>query len=158
MADVLYTNTDSIRAAIGVTNRELADPQIINMNVEDQLILLLDQVYPTHAALAARNAVGSAPPATPEEKAAWRALKLYCQYAAAVIVLTVGQNILVQSLTDGGVIMSRFSRNDIETTYARLIGMRDEFLSVLTGEDPVTSYLVNPITRSTPNYDPVTGC
>jgi hypothetical protein len=158
MADVLYTTTDAIRAAVGVTEVEVKDSQITDLNVEDQLEIYLDQVYPDHAALVDANEEGADPAPTPEQISDWKKLKLLCQYAAAVILLQAGQNLLVQAVTEGGTSMSRFSRNDIETTLARLEGMRDQFLSALTGVSPAEAYMVSPFKRVSPDYDPVRGC
>lgn len=157
MADILYTTTDAVRAAIGVTDVEVTDKQILDLNIEDQLVLFLEDVYPNYEALAEANETGADPPPTSAQISDWKKLKLTCQYAAAVILLQAGQYLLVQAVTEGGTNMSRFSRNDIETTLARLMGMRDQFLVSLTGVDPVTAYVVSPLVRGVPNYDPVCG-
>lgn len=157
MADILYTTTDAVRAAIGVTDVEVEDKQILDLNIEDQLVLFLESAYPIYEALAAANAPGADPPPTPQQISDWKKLKLLCQYQAAVILLQANQYLLVQAVTEGGTNMSRFSRNDIDTILTRIEGMRDQFLGSLTGENPVTSYLVSPLVRGTPNYDPVRG-
>ena len=153
MIAVLYTNTNSIRAAIGVSDIEVSDTQITDLNVEDQLILYLNEVYPQYEALSDANEVGQNP--TPEQAKDWLKLKLLCQYAAAVILLQAGQYLLAQSITEGGTIMSRFSKEDIVTTLERLEAKRDEFLGSLIGSGAVYTY--NPFVKGEPDYDPVVG-
>ncbi len=158
MATVLYTTTDNVRAAIGVTDIEITDLNILDIGLEDQLFLYFERVFPTHAAIAAANAVGQTP--TSEQKIAWLRMKTLCMYQGAVIVLQAGQNLLFQQVTQGGTTNSRFSRNDIETTLTRLTGMRDQYLAELT-TDPdadVSASIGSPLVRATPTYDPVTGC
>lgn len=154
MADVLYTTTDSIRAAIGVSDAEIQDKQILDLNVEDQLVLYLEQVYPDYEALADANAPGKSP--TKKQASDWKKLKLLCQYAGAVLLMLAGQNILVHSLTDGGTTMARFGRNDLDTTLARLERRRDELLAALL-EDDLSGASFRLLARASPSYDPVTG-
>ncbi len=155
MAAVLYTTTDSIRAAIGVTDAEVNDSQILSLGIVDQLILYLDDVYPTYEALASQNAVGQTP--TVQQQKDWKKLKLLCQYAAAVIVLQAGQNLLAQTVSEGGTSMARFSVNDIDTTLNRLIGIRDGFVTSLASVDPVVANLPNLFAVVSPSFDPVVG-
>lgn len=155
MADVLYTTTYGIRAAIGITAVEVTDDQILDLNIEDQLFLYLEAQYPDHAALALANAPTGSP--TAQQQTDWKKLKLLSQYHAAVILLQAGQYLLTQDVAEGGTSTARFARNDLETTLARLQGVRDQFLSSLLGEAVVTTLLLSPLVRGVPSYDPVTG-
>src|SRR5882672_9280705 len=153
MANILFITTNSIRAAIGVTPAELKDDAIEDFLVEDNLQLYLARNYPDWSALADANKSGQTP--TTEQVASFRALKLLCMYAAAVICLQGGPNWLAQEIQSGGVTTARFSKDDLETTLGRMESQRDYFLGVLTGDDPFVEFFVNPVISSHPNYDPV---
>lgn len=156
MAAVLYTTTNSIRAAIGVVAEEVTDDAIVDLMVEDQLLVYLARNVPDHAAIAA---AGTAPSPTDAEKAKYRSLRLLAMYAAAVFILQAGQYLLAQTLTDGGTTMSRFSKDDLFTTLARMEAQRDYYLGTIT--DPAgtgTSVPVPALVTVQPSYDPVTGC
>ena len=156
MADVLYTTTDSIRAAIGVSDVEIGDNRIIDLCVEDQLLIYFDEVVPTHENI---QSEGTSPGATAEQKLRWRALRMLTMYAAAVIVLQAAQTLLAQKLDDGGTSMARFAKDDITTLVSNLAGQRDQYLSIVNGESDVTANaLPTPFLAVQPGYDPVTGC
>jgi len=152
---VLYTTRNAIRGAIGVSEIELLDANIDDLNVEDELFIYFAKNVPTHAAI---FAAGSAVGATDEEKLAFRKLKKVCQYAAACIVLQTNQYRFEQSTTSGGVTKARFGKDDLETIIGRLSGIRDEFLDDLNGVDPLDgSGQVSPLVTASPAYDPVAG-
>lgn len=159
MAAVLATTTNSIRAAIGVTINEVTDDQIIDLNVEDQLMIYLARVYPEYGTIAAAVAPDASPVATDEQKALWRAVKLLCQYAGAVIVLQSAQYLLFQVVTSAGVTSERAAKDDLETTLNRLEAMRDLYLDQLNVADDqlVNTYIISPILAVRPRYDPVIG-
>lgn len=155
MASILFITTNSIRSAIGVTEAELEDSVIVDLMVEDNLLLYLAKNYPDFQTLADANKTGQTP--TADQQADFRALKLLSMYHCAYVTLQGGQNLLAQEIQSGGVTTSRFAKDDIETTLARMEGQRDTFLGVLTGSDDVTAYFVPVMTSSHPDYDPVSG-
>lgn len=155
MVAVLYTTTDNIRAAISVSEQEVTDAQITNLLVAEQLTDYLDEKYPDHAAVAAG---GSAIPPIDADVVPYRRLRLLSMYAAAVIVLQAGQNLLAQTMIDGGTTMSRFAKDDITTLLENMEAMRDRWLGILQGTDTVSSMFIPPFITAQPDYDPVTGC
>lgn len=153
MANILFITTNSIRAAIGATDVELKDQLVEDLLVEDNLRLFLAKNYPDWSTLVDANKPAGNPTSTQQDQ--FRALKIMCVYAAAVICLQGGQNLLSQEVQSGGVTTTRFAKDDIETTLARMESERDRFLSILTGASDVETYFVNPVISSQPNFDPV---
>lgn len=157
MADVLYTTTEAIRAAIGVTNKEVDDVQITDLNTADQIEISLEGVYPAHVALKA--AIDGGTP-TPEQVRLYKLLKLYCQYEGAVICLMAGQHLLAQKITDGDAEMQRFNKDNMQDTLNQIMSMRDRYrglLSVGVVTPTVTMATLPILTAVTPGYDPVTN-
>lgn len=156
MAVVLYTTTDSIRAAIGLTLAELADQTIINLNVEDQLLVYLNQVCPTHADIAA---AGQAPSPSDDDKNKYRCLRLIAMYECGVICLQNAQYLLAQTMQDGGTMVSRFAKDDLTTTLNNILSQRDYYLNILNGElgNTNTGALFTVFSTVQPSYDPVRG-
>jgi hypothetical protein len=150
---VLYTNTDQIRAALGVTAREIADAQINDLNVRDQLIFSLKTVYPDHASLWANNNPSA------DEKLIKSALILYCQYEAAVIMTPQLQFLTAQKITDGDAEMQRFQKDNLDETIARIKEMRDRYAKALgvavPGYQPPAAVVHFGTVQ--PAYDPVTN-
>lgn len=155
MATVLYTTTDAIRGAIGVTGKEIEDAQITDLSMADQLEISLETVYPDHVALAAAQS-GSP---TSEQVRLFKILKLFCMYEAAVICFTAAQQLLAQKITDGDAEMQRFDKDDLEKTKANIMGMRDKYRAMLAGDTTpvVTMASLAVVTAVTPTYDPVTN-
>lgn len=157
MADVLYTTTEAIRAAIGVTNKEVEDVQITDLNTADQIEISLEGVYPDHVALKA--AIDGGTP-TAEQTRLYKLLKLYCQYEGAVICLMAGQHLLAQKITDGDAEMQRFNKDNMQDTLNQIMSMRDRYrglLSVGVVTPTVTMATLPILTAVTPAYDPVTN-
>jgi hypothetical protein len=151
--DILYTTSDSIRAALGVTEREISDGQLTALNTADQISIDLDEVYPDHAA-AEIAAAGLTP--TDLQLRTFSLIKLYCQYQGAVVVLPGFQNFIPQKLTDGGFEQQRFEKDNIEKTKAEIIGRRDKYkLALEQLIDPTATSLPSVLLRSIPDYDPV---
>lgn len=154
--DQLYTTTEAIRAALGVTDKDVSDSQLTDLNLTDQLSLELDDVYPDHAA--AKTAAEDVSPSAAEVRV-FKIIKLFCQYQGAVFTLPGYQNLIAQKISDGGFEMQRFVKDDIEKTRAEITGMRDKYKALLAAELDSTD-LQTPFTVlavAVPNYDPVTN-
>lgn len=131
MTPILYTDTDAVRAALGVNEREVSDSQIVNLQVADHISLELVEVYPTHETLKAAIDANSA---TVEEKLTFKRLRLYCQYEAAVMMLPSLQMWAFQRVSDGDAEAHRFLPEDIDKTVERITGMRDKYKAQLNPE------------------------
>lgn len=152
MSLVLYVTADEIRAALGVTDREISDEFIVNLGMEDQLSLKLDEVYEDHETL--YNAVAGNT-ATSDEQKLWKILKLYLRYEGAVCLLAQLQLITFKSITDGDVDMTRFGPDNLRDLTENLLGKRDEYLTLLD-PDYYTATQLTYLTAVTPALDPVT--
>jgi hypothetical protein len=158
MSNVSYTTTDNIRAALGVSDVELLDTLIINASIADQIEVKLSEVFPGAAALAALNAQPPPdPPPTDADVLQWKILKLFCMYYGAVCVLTAGQTILFQSITDSQTTNMRFG-DDIADLTDRIQSRVDLYLGLLNPAYSTDSGLgFGLIGVSRPCKDPVTG-
>lgn len=153
MTTILYTSSDSIRAAIGVTEREISDSTLTGLNLSDQLELALDSVYPDHTALAQNQS-------RPADAKLYKVLTLYCQYQGALLVAPSYQMLLVKKISDGDASNERFE-DDLENTLNRLAAVRDRYARILqdaaNGDSaPATASAPLPV-FSAPSYDPVTN-
>lgn len=154
--EVLYTNTDAIRSALGVTASEIADAQITDLGISDQLLFSLETVYPDYATLKTAIDGGSA---TDAEKRLWKALQLFCMYESAYIMTPELQTLLAQKITDGDAEMQRFQKDNLEDTISRIIQARNKYVSILTAAN---TGIIAPKTlvhfgTAQPAYDPVTN-
>lgn len=153
MAAILYTTTEAVRAALGVTAREIEDAQITDLGIVDQLELDLVNTYPTHETL---KAAIDGNTATDAEKLVWKRLKLYLQYLAAYIVAVALQNLVAQKVTDGDAEMQRFMKDNLSGTIERIEGMKDKYLAELNPDAVVTGADFPMLAIAIPDRDPVT--
>lgn len=153
--DIMYTTSNAIRACIGVTDKELSDAQLTDLNLGTQLSLDLDEVYPDHATAKTEGEAGGA---TALQLKTWNLIKMYSQYQGAAFMLPGLQNLIPQKLADAGFEMQRFTKDNLDKTKAEILGMRDKYRSAiaeLLGETPYEAYSV--LVRVTPTYNPVTS-
>lgn len=150
---VLYSNYDQVRAALGLTDRELTDKTIADLDVSTLVELELDTVYPLHVpiAVAVENAT-----ATSAERRIFNLLKLFCAYQAAVFLLPQFQMLTAQMLSDGDAQMRRFTPDDIEETKSQIRGMLATIKEKLNPEQYAISPLI-PFIAVSPTYNPVTN-
>lgn len=153
MTPILYTNTDQIRAALGVSAKELADAQINDLNVGDQLIFSLAGVYPDHVALFLIVSP------TDPQKLLKSAIGLYCMYESAVIMTPQLQMITAQKITDGDAEMQRFQKDNLDETISRIKEMRDRYASIVKASVPgvIAASPIAHFGTVQPDYDPVTN-
>lgn len=150
MAAVLYTTTDAIRAALGLTVRDLKDAQIEDLRAALQLELDLAAWLPDHAAV---RAAGQAPAATDEEVRRSATLELWCQYAGALLVANGLHMLAAQRISDGAMEMQRFPNEDLSQTRKHLQRLASRYKLQLTGGQSALSLFG----VSAPSVDPVTG-
>jgi hypothetical protein len=150
---ILYTTTAQIRASLGVTEREIMDVQITDLNVRDQLVFSLKNVYPDHSVL-----WNKANP-TDDEKLLKTALILFCQYEAAVIMAAQLQMLTAQKISDGDAEMQRFQKDNLDETIQRISNLRDRYAGELKASVPgfqATAAIAH-FGTTQPTYDPVTN-
>lgn len=154
---VLYTDSDRVRAALGLDDADIADTEITESSLEEELIVDLDSWVPTHAAIIA---AADAPAATDSQKALGRLMRLYCQFKGAYLLAGQAYRIL-QKVTDGKNQQARFSNLDWERIAAALNEKAAKYKQLLAAAlgDTVNSAVAGyPImSASQPNFDPITG-
>lgn len=148
----LYTTADAVRATLGLTERELYDKQIVDLEVDELLRIELHTVYPDHEALKAAVGDGTA---TPEELHVWRILQQYVKYEVAVQLLPQFQMLVAQKVSDGDAEVSRFT-DDLQDTIDRILAKRDQYLTMLNPDAVLTGASASPFSLVQPTYDPVT--
>lgn len=114
---ILYTTTDRIRAALGVSAKEILDQQIVDTAIDDQLMFELITVYPGAAVIKAKI---DASTATPDEQQTYKIIQLYCMYQGAYIMLTSAQTLLFQQIGDGQTSQTRFQSDDLQNNITRV--------------------------------------
>lgn len=152
---VLDVTTDNIRAALGLTSKELADQMILDARVQDQLIIRIAFIYPGYAALKAAITPG---PGTAAQQQLWLIMQLYEMYQGAMFLLPQCQNIFAQTMMDGETTMARFQNDNLKDTIDRLQGQSDMYAGLLNSAYNASLGLGFKIVNSVaPIYNPVTG-
>ena len=149
-----YTDTATVRALIGLTNKDVKDQSFIDMNLDDKLLSELTDWLPTHDTVYTDGTTGSP---TETQKNNLRNLKLYSAYYCASHIDQFQLNIMA-SVGDGKNIMKRFEGIDFDALSAKLAGTASQYKDRLDSE-------INSATQSTPTlmglavpgYDPVTN-
>lgn len=154
MEIVSYTNTDAIRAALGVTANELYDNQISDLEVADLILLELASVYPDHQAL---HTAVIANTATPEQQETYLILKQYCKYEGACFMLPQMQMLFPQKVSDGDITNTRFQANNLEEISSKIMAMRDKYKHMLNPSLIPDGPGVPIIGLIIPSYNPVTN-
>lgn len=149
---VLYTNTDAIRAAVGVTDTEIPDSMVTDQQMERQVKTALYSWLPTYATL---YATGSADGATEEEVYVKDLLVLYCTYYGAVRMVEMIMA-MRQRVSDGKSEVERFVI-DWSALLEALKGRLDEVQSLLEEEVNPSHGGPSYFGVATPDYDPVTN-
>ena len=149
-----YTNSDAVRAAVGVTDNEFPDTALSSLLLEKALYLDLYQWVPTHAAV---HAAGVASGATTEAQMKASSLELYSTWFAARQIANTPFGVL-NKITDGKEEVARFLDAKVLAQVAahassQLAEYRQQ-LEDLQGSAAVT---VSVMGAATPSYNPVTN-
>lgn len=140
-AAVLYTDTDAIRACVGVDANDVEDTIITYQGMVDEMSLRLDILFPTHATATGDDA---------------KRLALWCQYYAAYHLLTSGRLSIPFLLSTGKDEYRRFQVDFdqiVKAIAAKLRGVQAD----LSGESVATAAILSMVSKATPSYDPTTG-
>ena len=143
MADItVYTTTQAVRAALGVTTSEVPDVFLVDQNLDAALILDLDAWLPDRSAVTGAQA---------------SALKLYSMWfvAAYLAEMTLA---FPQKISDGKADMRRFTELDLEAIAETAKANRDKFKGLLLpDESEDASYGYVAAVAASPAYDPITN-
>ncbi len=145
MAQLSYTTTDAIRAAIGLTVDEVPDQMLQNQGLEKEINLDLDSWLPGHSSLTTEPAVSY--------------LSLYAQWYAAEQVLKQMLLAIPQMIGDGKSEMRRFLNMKVEELYPKASEKRALYKRLLEQDQSIQQDLGVPtlMSASRPDYDPVTN-
>ena len=152
---VSYTNTDNIRAALGVSAVEMSDQRIIDTQIEMQLGLRLTQVCTTDPETIKTD--GTSVGATQDQKNLWYALQLYCMYYGAVLMMPALQMLVAATVTDSETTNTRFGVDDIQATIDRITGRADYYAGLLNPAYETSTLGFTMVGVVSPSYDPVTN-
>ncbi len=150
-AAILYTNSDRVRAVLGLSDVELPDSVLENLDCYERLELDLEDVYEDHVALKATIDTGTP---TTDELRTWKILVLYSSYRVATFCLPQLQLIVDKRRSDGDFEGDRFGTNLDKLSHD--ISAEADKLKALIDPDLVT-FSVSPLSAVTPGYDPVTN-
>lgn len=151
MADILYTTTDAIRDAVGVSgSREITDTMLSNQGLETQMQTYLYSWLPTHATVYSEGTTG-----TPTADQVYKKdlLVMWCLFFGCVRIIEMVMATR-QRVSDGKSELERFEvdwQDLLETYKARLA----EVQGLLEGEITPTYTATTMFLRVTPDYDPV---
>lgn len=145
-----YTNTDAVRAALGLDadHYEVPDTMMTNRNMDLELLEDLDGWLPTHATVWTLANAGSP---TVDEARDGRRLQLYSMWFCAALLAEVWLAMPVM-ISDG---QNRVQRFDIDL--AKLRDMAVAHREKLKEELVPTVTAAVFVARVSPSYDPVSG-
>jgi hypothetical protein len=106
---VLYTNTDKIRSALGLDDKDISDKQLTDRDLDKELRLDLTSWLPTHATL---YTTGTSTEATDTQQLIADALVLYSTYYCSLLSARAMRLAAMQSHSDGKNTLERFATVD----------------------------------------------
>jgi hypothetical protein len=151
---VFYTNTDQIRAVLGISVKELPDKTIADAEYEALVESELDPVYENHATAIAASEDGAA---TPAEISLGKKIRLLCAYEVAVLFCPQLQALIFKKIEDSKVKYERYSEEGLQQLKDDILAKRDYLRGVLNPDYVISVASMSFINISRPGYDPVTG-
>jgi hypothetical protein len=148
-----YTDTSRIRAAIGITDKDMSDKSMTDINLDDRLLSELAEWLPTHATVYTDGTAGTP---TAVQLTDYRNLKLYSNYyCASCLDLRLA---VVSTIGDGKNIMKRFEGVDFDELSAKMTDQAAIYRKRLELSINATAeQALGLIGLSVPTYDPVVG-
>lgn len=149
---ILYTDSDAIRAAVGITDVEISDAMMQSQMMETQIKTAVYKWLPTHGTI---YAAGTAQGATEQEVHLKDLLVMYCMYFGAVRVVEMIMA-MRQKISDGKSQLERFDIDWLallELLKQRRDQAQDALEEILNPSDGGPAYFG----LVTPDYDPVTN-
>jgi hypothetical protein len=149
---VLFTDTDAIRAALGVTTKELPDSMLTGQQLETQMKVDLYSWLPTYQTLYDAQSESGV---TADQLQIVDLLTLYCMYYGALRACEMILSYRAK-VTDGKQAVDRFAvdwKALLETMKQRLADVR----ALLEGLLGIGTNKVVFFAKASPDYDPVTN-
>lgn len=148
------TDTDQVRAVLGLDSKDIADSKIACMQPEDDLTSNLLEWVPTYQTIITEGN-GASP--TDEQTLKYLKLKLYAKYFIAVMVVSGGINSILQKLSDGSNEGARFTNVSLKELKADMQEKADaikaELVLIIT---PTTTSTYSQFGTASPAIDQVT--
>lgn len=157
MADLLYTTTDEVSAALGFDSFDLAESLLVAANLDLQLEYDLDDWLPNHATIWAEGDPGGTP--TAEQTKKRNVLELYSQWCIAWMVARK-RPLYIQIYTDGKTQMNRYDfdlQEVIDMCAAEKNKWMDLLLELEDRQSEIDEAIHSPVAISPPDFDPITG-
>lgn len=150
---VFYTNTDQIRAVLGINNIELPDQTILDAEYEVIVESELTLIYAGHEAAIIASESGSA---STSAIALGRRIRLLCAYEIAVLFCPQLQALIFKKIEDSKAKYERYSEEGLQKLKDDVRAMRDYLRGLLNSDYALSVSAMSFIGISRPTYDPVT--
>lgn len=151
-----YTDTDAVRAVVGVTDNEVPDLMLTQQGLTLSLTLDLGEWLPSHATIYAE---GNAQSPTESQLQKWRYLQLYSQFYCATSLVEFMQLAVPQMIGDGKDEMRRFTNFDFDKLLAKFKAAVARYRTRLLEASGTAADTAPPslLGAAVPDYDPVAG-
>lgn len=158
MADILeIINTTQVRSLLGVSDEDLSESEFDPDNVELELKMSLDEDAIDYDTI---KAVSEGTP-TVDELKQYNYLKLYCLYAATIIVIPRLRLAATQKVSDGDNSMERFLDPKFDVLEGKYESKKAQYKRALedtiAGSPTSDAPTYSQFGSAPPAYDPVTG-
>lgn len=137
--DVLYTNTNAIRSAIGVDAADIENEMIVDQDMESQMSVALAKFNPTHTT-------------DKFDPSKLPALKLWCMWFGA-LRLAESPPAIAKKYGTG---KDEWERFDIDWEALKKTA-REKMAELQEGITPATSATFSLMGKATPDYNPIEG-
>lgn len=151
-----YTDTDAVRAVVGVTDNEVPDLMLTQQGMALSLTLDLGEWLPAHADIYAEGAAQSP---TEAQLQKWQYLQLYAQFYCAASLIEFMQLAVPQMIGDGKDEMRRFTNFDFDKLLAKFKAAVARYKTRLLEASGAVADTAPPslLGAAVPDYDPVAG-
>lgn len=150
------TDTNAVRAALGVIEEEVPDEHFINHDVAGELDIDLTEWLPDGTSLLTYIEASESDSPDPEELKVFKLLSFYSKYFCALLVAQASDLLFVEQVSDGQNETRRSRRSSYDSLLAKLEGSADKYKKMVLEElGAATTAAATLFSRATPAYDPV---
>ena len=149
-----YTNSDAVRAAIGVDDEDVDDNVFKDRSMDVELLVDLDTWVATHSTIWTAGDPASSPSAT--EITERRYLQMYAMWFCATKLAALRLS-MPQMVGDGKSEMRRFQEINWEAVMENAQAEAANYKRLLEDELGVAAGAVTVMSKASPGYDPVVG-
>lgn len=152
-----YASFDSVRAALGVSDKEIPDSAL---NLDIYSLFVQEELDGISSTLRTEFEAIAPPGSNDEEKAKYDAVRVFSAYAIAYKVTDSLPNASPKTITEGKASLSRHADSPYKlviTEVRKSYIYWKKFLENLIGDTESTAVVQTLMSVSEPDYDPVTG-